>query len=157
MLATFRGVLRVVPVAGLLAVALPATASGSTLESNPPASTGYSSSASPADIPPTWDLIGTTGFTYLGSGNYISTGYALSHGGEFHACVTTSWSGSADYALYEYDESNSDEKVGSTRTQIAGGCETWNVGAYVDGDNNRAELYLATNDPGSQKLVTFYD
>jgi hypothetical protein len=148
-----RGILRTMSAATLAVLAFPGAAVAGTPEA------GLSSPAnlsSAADVPPDWDLLGTTGFTETSEGIYKSNVGAYSHGGLFHACVTTTWTGKADYVLHEYDEKNADEQVGGPRTQTAGGCETWDVDAYVDGDNGKAELYLVTNDPG-KKTVTFYD
>ncbi|WNE96494.1 hypothetical protein PS467_14690 [Streptomyces luomodiensis] len=111
-------------------------------------------SATTADVPPSWDYVTSTKFFEI-AGVYYSYN-AESHGGEFHACIHTSLTGQAQYALYESDPDSSHERIGSIRTQTAGGCETWNVSAYVDGSNNRAELYIATNDPWAYK-VDFYD
>ncbi|GAA2324680.1 hypothetical protein [Streptomyces violaceusniger] len=111
-------------------------------------------SATAADVPPSWDFVTSTKFFEI-AGVYYSYD-AESHGGEFHACIHTTWNGEAQYALYESDPDSSHELVGTIRTQTAGGCETWNVSAYVDGSNNRAELYIATNDARAYK-ADFYD
>lgn len=167
-----RKAMCIAPVAAVVALMFPATAAADSLDPRLASPSIFSSAtegrfiaaatASPtsvtADVPPSWDFMFTTGFNYLGEGVYRANEAALSHGGEFHACISTTFTGNAQYALYEYDEgANADEQVGSTRTQTAGGCETWDVDAYVDGDNNRAELYIVTNDPGASKTVTYYD
>ncbi|GAA2335169.1 hypothetical protein [Streptomyces cuspidosporus] len=165
-----RKAMRLAPAVAVAALVLPASAAadssgprlaspstfGPAAEQRPIAVTAGSAPSAAADVPPSWDLMFTTGFDYLGSKVWRSKDAALSHGGEFHACIKTSYAGDARYALFEYDAENGDEQVGSTRTQTAGGCETWDVDAYVDGDNNRAELYIVTNDPGT-KTVTYYD
>ncbi|MFF0724442.1 hypothetical protein [Streptomyces sp. NPDC004134] len=168
----FRKATCIAPVAAVAALMFPASAAADPPDPRLASPSTFSSAtegrliaagtASPtsvtADVPPSWDFMFTTGFTFLGEGVYRANAAALSHGGEFHACISTPFDYDAQYALFEYDEgANADEHVGSTRTQTAGGCETWDVDAYVDGDNNRAELYIVTNDPGAGKTVSYYD
>ncbi|MER6016340.1 hypothetical protein [Streptomyces bluensis] len=101
-----------------------------------------------------WDYLGSSG-VYEVNGQFYSQVFK-SHGGNVKVCWTTNSTASWYYGLYEDDESNYDDKVGTTRTQHAGGCEEWAVGDYVDGDNGLAELYAVTNDPKVTK-VEFWD
>ncbi|MFE9340528.1 hypothetical protein [Streptomyces sp. NPDC007063] len=77
-----------------------------------------------------WDYVGSSSF-YEVNGVYYSHP-VKSHGGNFKACIYTSTSGKRAYALYEDDVNNYDDKVGSVRQQVAGGCETWDVSGAVD-------------------------
>jgi hypothetical protein len=110
-------------------------------------------SAAPAG-PGEWDYIGSSSF-YEVNGTYYSH-EVKSSGGNFKACIETSTNGRELYGLFEADTNSSHEKIGSSRTQVAGGCETWDVSAYVDGDNNRAEVYVATTDSKAYN-VRYYD
>lgn len=114
--------------------------------------------ASAADVTPMgegeWDYLGSSG-VYEINGQFYSQRFN-SHGGNVKVCWTTDSTAKWYYGLYEYDESNDDDKVGTTRTQVAGGCEEWAVGDYLDGDNGLAELYAVTNDPKVTK-VEFWD
>ncbi|MEU5609148.1 hypothetical protein ACI2L4_11135 [Streptomyces sparsogenes] len=110
---------------------------------------------STASAAPGWQHIGTSGFTYWSGGVYVSEPVE-SGGGGFQACVFSD-AGSQWYQLYEYDPSNADEPIGGRRYQVEGGCETWDgIDAYADGDNNKAELFLRTDDGRAYK-VDYYD
>lgn len=105
-----------------------------------------------------WDYLGSSTF-YSVNGYYYS--YTVnSGGGDFKICVTTGSSSDHLYGLFEYDPDdnglNSDEKIGSSKPLSNGDCATWSVGAYVDGDNNRAEIYVATEDSKVQS-VKYWD
>ncbi|WP_338894630.1 hypothetical protein WBG99_02095 [Streptomyces sp. TG1A-60] len=114
--------------------------------------------ASAADVAPTaageCDYLGSSG-VYEVNGQFYSQRFN-SHGCNVKVCWTTNSTNNWYYGLYEYDESNADDKVGTTRTQTAGGCEEWAVGDYVDGDNGLAEMYAVTNDSKVTK-VEFWD
>ncbi|MFJ8896864.1 hypothetical protein ACIRCZ_19935 [Leifsonia sp. NPDC102414] len=101
-----------------------------------------------------WDYLGSSG-VYEVNGQYYSDRFN-SHGGNVKVCWTSNSTVKWYYGLYEYDEGNDDDKVGTTRTQLAGGCEEWNVDDYLDGDNGLAELYAVTVDPKVTK-VEFWD
>ncbi|MGW5136584.1 hypothetical protein [Streptomyces sp. NPDC004135] len=99
---------------------------------------------------------------HLGSSTFYSVnGYYYSYtvnsgGGDFKICVTTGSGSDHLYGLFEYDPDdeglNSDEKIGSSKPLSNGDCATWSVGAYVDGSNNRAEIYVATQDSKVQSV-----
>ncbi|MCW8384481.1 hypothetical protein [Streptomyces justiciae] len=115
--------------------------------------------ASPAWAGPgEWDYLGSSTF-YSVNGYYYS--YTVnSGGGDFKICVTTGATSDHLYGLFEYDPDdnglNSDEKIGSSVALGNGDCASWHVEAYVDGDNNRAELYVATQDSKVQS-VKYWD
>ncbi|GAA3540073.1 hypothetical protein [Streptomyces osmaniensis] len=93
--------------------------------------------------------------------NWYYYSYTVNSGGsDFKICVTTGSSSDHLYGLFEYDPDdnglNSDEKIGSSKPLSNGDCATWSVGAYVDGDNNRAEIYVATEDNKVQS-VKYWD
>ncbi|WP_329580732.1 hypothetical protein [Streptomyces sp. NBC_01361] len=104
-----------------------------------------------------WDYKGSSGF-YEVNGTFYSNNVS-SGGGNFKACISTTFSGEALYGLFEYDPDgttiNDDELIGR-RVQTAGGCETWDVSSYVDGSNNEAEPYIATTD-GKAYKVEYWD
>jgi hypothetical protein len=112
----------------------------------------------PADCSGEWDYLGSSTF-YSVNGYYYS--YTVnSGGGDFKICVMTGSGSDHLYGLFEYDPDdeglNSDEKIGSSKPLSNGDCATWSVGAYVDGSNNRAEIYVATQDSKVQS-VKYWD
>lgn len=110
---------------------------------------------STASAAPGWQHIGTSGFTYWSDAVYVSEPVE-SGGGGFQACVFSD-AGSQWYQLYEYDPSSGDDPIDEPRFQVEGGCETWyGIDAYADGDNNKAELFLRTNDRRAYR-VDYYD
>ncbi|MBH5316307.1 hypothetical protein I6N90_00605 [Paenibacillus sp. GSMTC-2017] len=60
--------------------------------------------------------------------------------------------------MREYDPgTNADENLGG-KDIPSGGCKVWeNIGAYVDGTNNRAEFYVFTASSVGPPTVKFYD
>ena len=117
----------------------------------------FAAPASAAEVTPAgageWDYLGSSG-VYEVNGQFYSQVFK-SHGGNVKVCWTTKSTGTYLFGLFE-DDDNDDDKVGTTRKQVAGGCEEWAVGAYLDGDNGLAELYADTNDPNVTK-VEFWD
>jgi hypothetical protein len=62
--------------------------------------------------------------------------------------------GLVEFTLYEYDPDNADDYV--TTTYLGdGSCETIYVDKFVDGGNNKAELYYKSSSDGTS--VTVYD
>jgi hypothetical protein len=107
-----------------------------------------------------------SGWQYIGDGNVIIWSSTLgkyktptfnSGGGYIKICVNIPGHNetTADFTLYEYDESNADEKIEYTTYLSDGLCTTFYVDNYVDGDNNKAELYVASKYKGT--IVSFYD
>ncbi|WP_052192784.1 hypothetical protein [Streptomyces sp. CNQ431] len=101
-----------------------------------------------------WDYLGSSS-VYEVNGQFYSSVFK-SHGGNVKVCWTSKSSGTYQFGLYEDDESNFDDRIGTSRNQVAGGCEEWNVSGYTDGDNGLAEVYAVTNDPRITK-VEFWD
>ncbi|MET8472480.1 hypothetical protein ABZY90_19165 [Streptomyces sp. NPDC006422] len=99
-----------------------------------------------------WTDLGTKGVYYQSE---YRTHVVHSGGGSFKACITTSSSQKDTYHLYEQDAEKYDAKL--VADVNSGGCWTFNnLDDYVDGDNNRAEFYIGTDDPG-MKRVHYYD
>jgi hypothetical protein len=105
-----------------------------------------------------WQSVGDSSFKYVDVNLGLwFTGYVYSGGGDFQACVThhnDSWT--HEYSLWEYDPSGS--KRVATRSGKQGDCFIFrDIGAYVDGDNNKAEFFLGTDDPEGGYEVLFWD
>jgi hypothetical protein len=104
-----------------------------------------------------WDYLGSSYFHWKPtSGSYLTASFK-SAGGYFKICTTYD-SPKAKYTIWEYDPDSSDEWVGSY-TLGSDACATLNVQGVVDGDNKRAELYVATTNEavGHNEYITFYD
>ncbi|MER8159950.1 hypothetical protein [Streptomyces sp. NPDC094472] len=100
--------------------------------------------ASPAVASPGWDFLYGTTFGPTDGGKYRSLKVGVSHGGNFATCLNTSDDDNLQgYSLYEQDASgNPDEHVGY-QTMAGDHCLYWyDIGKYVDGDNDRAEFYV---------------
>lgn len=105
----------------------------------------------PTDILP----LGAGEWDYVGSSTFVSSSaYARSGGGDFMVCLNSG--PTTYYYLYEYDPDNADEYVGYVYLR-AGQCGVFrSIGDYVDGDNKRAEFYVAKNSGGTAS-VDFWD
>ncbi|MBO8200934.1 hypothetical protein JW613_21870 [Streptomyces smyrnaeus] len=102
--------------------------------------------------PGEWDDLGTHGVYYQ---SRYRTKAVKSGGGDFKACITTT---STDSEFYDLLEQDSDPIRAKRVSQVRGaGCWIFrNIGAYVDGDNNRAEFFIGTID-GGMKRVHYWD
>ena len=88
-----------------------------------------------------WDYLGSYDFHQNSAGLYV-TNIVYSTGGYFKVCAHTNVS--KYYTLKEYDPDNADDTVGTVLLSN-GDCHTFYVQNFVDGTNNRAELYVETN------------
>lgn len=97
-----------------------------------------------------WDKLGT--YTYLYSSKPVYSG-----GGDFKVCLSSNQSFSLTIHLYEDDAGdNPDEYVGANYFS-PGECHVFSgISKYIDGDNNKAELYLYDYS-GKNVTVTLYD
>jgi hypothetical protein len=78
-----------------------------------------------------------------------------SDGGNLKVCVIANKKTTVDITLYEYDPNNPDDKIANT-TYVSGGlCVTYSVAKYVDGDNKKAEVYVASKNHNIG--IDFYD
>ncbi|MFF3333481.1 hypothetical protein ACFYWX_28680 [Streptomyces sp. NPDC002888] len=99
-----------------------------------------------------WDNLGRHDVYY---DSQYRTKAVKSSGGAFKACIFTSSSESSFYELQESDKGHDDKLVAEVRN---GGCYTFrNIDAYVDGDNNRAEFFIGTEDDPEMLSVQYYD
>ncbi|MFJ3233806.1 hypothetical protein [Streptomyces sp. NPDC086787] len=102
-----------------------------------------------------WDDLGSHGVYYQ---SQYRTKTVNSGGGDFKACITTTSSNAKHdfYNLYEEDKEVHDPKL---VTSVEGpGCWVFhNLDDYVDGDNDRAELYIGTEDDPEMIRVHYYD
>lgn len=100
--------------------------------------------------PGEWDYVGSSTLSYVSSGVYAS-GYVHSGGGDFLVCASRG----NYYDLWEYDGGHSTNDYVSTKWISAGGCTPWrDIGNYVDGDNKKAEFFVAAS---ASANVDFYD
>ncbi|MGA8941920.1 MAG: hypothetical protein WB502_04280 [Thermoactinomyces sp.] len=92
---------------------------------------------------------------YVGSSAFVSySAYAQSGGGDFMFCLNSG--PSTYYYMYEYDPDNADEYVGYVYLR-AGQCGVFrDIGKFVDGNNKKAEFYVAKN-VGGTAHVDFWD
>ncbi|MER6184883.1 hypothetical protein [Streptomyces sp. NPDC001652] len=105
-----------------------------------------------------WDAVGNSTFSYRDVNLSLwFTGYVYSTGGDFQACVGRhNDSYTHQYSLWEHDDTGS-KKV-ATKSGKQGDCFIFrDIGAYVDGSNNKAEFFLGSNDPEGGYEVTFWD
>lgn len=107
------------------------------------------------------------GWQYVGGSNlskwdvqttyWFSNHYFYSGGGDFQVCVAhhnDSWT--HGYTLWEQD--SSDMKRVATKYGQQGDCFIFrDIGAYVDGDNNKAEFRVSTDDPEGGYEVLAWD
>jgi hypothetical protein len=102
-----------------------------------------------------WDYLGSKNFYYSSNAAGNITDYVNSGGGNFKVCSNTLVTNLV--VLYEYDPgSGNDDKIGYAYLGGGGDCEIFSVGKYVDGDNNKAEIYAWTAD-SQISSVKFYD
>ncbi|MFJ2590983.1 hypothetical protein [Streptomyces sp. NPDC087538] len=104
-----------------------------------------------------WDYLGHSFFQWNStSGSYLTKSFQ-SAGGYFKIC-TSYGSPKATYTIWESDPDNPDDWVGSY-TLGSEACATLNVQSVVDGDNNRAELYVETRNVtvGQNESIEFWD
>lgn len=86
-------------------------------------------------------------------GTYYESQVFHSGGGYIKLCAHAPV-GILEFALYEYDPDNADDYV--TTTYLGdGSCQTIYVDKFVDGTNNKAELYYKSSSNGTS--VTVYD
>ncbi|MFA3876404.1 hypothetical protein ABS735_22390 [Streptomyces sp. MMCC 100] len=100
-----------------------------------------------------WDDLGTRDAYYQSE---YRTKTVKSAGGDFRACITTSATTKESYNLYEQDA----EPYNAKRVATVKGAGCWvfrDIGDYVDGDNNRAEFYIGTEDDPEMVRVHYYD
>ncbi|MBB3077981.1 hypothetical protein [Streptomyces violarus] len=100
-----------------------------------------------------WDDLGTKNVYYFSE---YRTKTVQSSGGDFKACITSSTSSNATYGLYEEDAESLNSKLVTTVNKAS--CWVFrDIGAYVDGDNDRAEFYIGTGDDSEMVRVHYYD
>jgi hypothetical protein len=80
-----------------------------------------------------------------------------SDGGDVKICLPGGYYPARWYDLKEFDESNADEKIGSSALLGSGNCYTWRVSGYGDGTNGKAEIYVQTYTYPGSDTVTIYD
>ncbi|GLW49048.1 hypothetical protein Stsp02_47090 [Streptomyces sp. NBRC 14336] len=107
-----------------------------------------------------WQYVGGSEFTKRDDtiiSNWFTAHYVYSGGGDFQACVAhDNDSYTHGYTLWEQDSSTM-KKV-ATKYGKQGDCFIFrDIGAYVDGDNNKAEFRLSTDDPEGGYEVLFWD
>ncbi|MFW6724072.1 hypothetical protein ACHZ98_28765 [Streptomyces sp. MAR4 CNY-716] len=92
-----------------------------------------------------WDYKGVFPFVAKGTGAFPYETHAVySGGGNLKVCIKTSTTADHYYLLTEWDPgTNIDEHVA---TRGSGCWEAIGLDRFVDGDNNRAEFYVATSD-----------
>lgn len=100
-----------------------------------------------------WNYLGSYDLNYRSqygwwdTANVRSTGGGLRIKGEIY---------NVDYELWEYDPgSNNDDYIGHHFQGVWDPYGIFNVNSYVDGSNNRAELYVKTYADGDS--VKFWD
>ncbi|WP_399887216.1 hypothetical protein ACGH7X_22215 [Streptomyces sp. BBFR51] len=100
-----------------------------------------------------WDDLGTREVYYQ---SHYRTKTVKSAGGDFRACITSSTTTKRSYSLYEQDAEVYNAKL--VATAEGAGCLVFrDIGDYVDGDNNRAEFYIGTEDDPEMVRVHYYD
>jgi hypothetical protein len=100
-----------------------------------------------------WDDLGTKGVYYQ---SQYRTKTVNSAGGDFKACITTSATTTETYHLYEEDADVHNPKPVTS----VDGASCWvfrDIGAYVDGGNDRAEFYIGTEGDPEMVRVHYYD
>ncbi|CAL9670982.1 hypothetical protein [Streptomyces sp. enrichment culture] len=103
--------------------------------------------------PGEWDDLGWKSF-YKDSSEYYPyrTTAVKSSGGDFKVCINTAATEDNGllYRLMEEDPGY-DDQVGDYLTEP--GCWVFRkIGSFVDGDNNRAEFYIRTNDVSAMSV-----
>ncbi|MGR4851271.1 hypothetical protein ACWKT3_35640 [Streptomyces violaceus] len=100
-----------------------------------------------------WDDLGTKGVYYQSE---YRTKTVRSGGGDFKACITTSATTNETYNLYEEDAESSNAKLVTSVDKAS--CWVFrDLGAYVDGGNDRAEFYIGTEGDPEMVRVHYYD
>jgi hypothetical protein len=100
-----------------------------------------------------WDDLGSKNAYYFSE---YRTKTVQSSGGDFKACITSSTTGNATYGLYEEDAESLNSKLVTTVNKAS--CWVFrDIGAYVDGDNDRAEFYIGTGEDSEILRVHYYD
>jgi hypothetical protein len=104
----------------------------------------------------------TPKYSSFWSDYYGRTMYSTFHelksgtGLHFKICSTNSSVSTHKYYVYEYDPgSGNDDFVTYSNTLDDNECKTFSIASYIDGDNNKAELYVVTNN--SNTIIKFYD
>jgi hypothetical protein len=104
--------------------------------------------------PGEWDYLGSSALQVTGTYNYFTTNHVKSGGGDFAICLEDATSAGI-FTVMEYDPDNADDKVREVYLS-EGACSILrDIGGYVDGDNNRAEFYVAT--AGILGTIGFWD
>ncbi|MCH5584837.1 hypothetical protein MK805_07600 [Shimazuella sp. AN120528] len=91
-----------------------------------------------------WDYKGNYSFHYNSTHGYV-TDIVYSTGGYIKFCPSQWGTSVKSYTVWEYDPDNPDDKIASFDFVSNGECKTVYVNNYVDGSNNRAEIYIATD------------
>ncbi|MCI3239334.1 hypothetical protein [Streptomyces spinosisporus] len=100
-----------------------------------------------------WDDLGSHEAYYQSE---YRTKAVKSAGGAFQACITSPSTTKDLYNLYEQDAEVYNAKL--VTTVKGAGCWVFrNIGAYVDGNNHRAEFYIGTEDDPNMMRVHYYD
>jgi hypothetical protein len=101
-----------------------------------------------------WDYLGL----YPIPVGHYATKTVKSGGGDFKVCVVYAANNQTfTYELYEDDSyPNPDDYVGKA-TLSEGQCKVFNVRDYVDGSNDKAELYLFREYKSEYVTVRFWD
>ncbi|MGW2339414.1 hypothetical protein [Streptomyces sp. NPDC001661] len=100
-----------------------------------------------------WSDLGSKGVYYQ---SHYRTKTVNSGGGSFKACITTSNSHKETYHLYEEDAQVYNPKL--VKSVTGAGCWTFsNLDDYVDGGNDRAEFYIASDNDSEMLRVHYYD
>lgn len=112
--------------------------------------------AGPAAAGPGWDKVGSTKLVapHAKPNYYKSEQTGPSAGGSFKVCFSPT--GGESYTMYEADSGNADDKVGNFQVGKDGCIVADNISKFVDGSNNRAELYVTTKSLKTRKVV-YYD
>lgn len=100
-----------------------------------------------------WDDLGSRSVYYQ---SHYRTKPVKSAGGDFRACITTSSTTKEFYHLYEEDGEVYNPKL-VTSVEGAGCWVFRDIGDYVDGDNDRAEFYIAADNDSEMLRVHYYD
>ncbi|MCK1995144.1 hypothetical protein GW626_18715 [Peribacillus muralis] len=104
-----------------------------------------------------WDDVGSSKMNQWDEIGWHS-GYVHSTGGDFLVCVDPANKWGMTYTLWEYDSPSYSKKVG-TRNYTGVGCLSAfrGIGAYVDGDNKKAEFFISTTDAEGTGTAMFWD
>lgn len=93
-----------------------------------------------------WDNMGTYTMKFNTGANRFLTPIVNSTGGDFKFCANNSLPGVNTYVLWESDPDggyDNDDWVGTVKL-YNGDCAIFrSIGRFVDGDNKRAEFYVA--------------